>query len=73
MTVRYNLPAAGVVGIGLYDLSGKMVKQLYSGAEQAGRITQSLNVPEIANTHGTYVVQLKTAMGSYSDKVVLVK
>jgi Endoglucanase Y len=73
MTLRYDLAASGVVDIGLFDLSGKLVRELFSGAKNAGLVTQSLGVPEIGSARGTYLVQLKTAGGSFSDKVVLVK
>ena len=73
MTLRYDLPAAGAVDIGLYNLAGKLVKQLFIGTERPGHVTQSLSVPQIGSTHGTYLVQLKTPTGCFSDKLVLVK
>jgi hypothetical protein len=73
MTLRYDLAAPGAVDIGLFDLSGKLVSRLFSGARPAGHITQSLSVPETGNAQGTYLVQLTSATGSFSSKVVLVK
>jgi hypothetical protein len=73
MTLRYDLAAPGAVDIGLFDLSGKLVSRLFSGARPAGHITQSLSVPATGNAQGTYLVQLTSATGSFSSKVVLVK
>jgi hypothetical protein len=73
MTLRYDLAAPGAVDIGLFDLSGKLVRQLFNGTRNAGHVTQSLNLPEMEQAYGTYLVQLKTVTGSVSSKVVLVK
>jgi hypothetical protein len=73
MTLRYDLAAPGAVDIGLFDLSGKLVSRLFSGARPAGHITQSLSVPETGSAQGTYLVQVTSATGSFSSKVVLVK
>jgi hypothetical protein len=73
MTLRYDLPSAGMVDIGLFDCEGKLVKRIFSGVKGAGHITQSVRLPETGSSNGTYLVQLKTASVSFSDKVVLVK
>jgi endo-1,4-beta-D-glucanase Y len=73
MTLRYDLAAPSAVDIGLFDLSGKLVRQLFNGTKNAGHVTQSLGLPEMGQAYGTYLVQLKTLTGSVSSKVVLVK
>ena len=73
MTLRYDLAAPGAVDIGLFDLSGKLVRQLFNGTKNAGHVTQTLGLPEMGQAYGTYLVQLKTLTGSVSSKVVLVK
>ncbi len=72
MTLRYSLPAPGAIEIGLFDLSGKMINRLFAGNRQSGYNIQDIRLPETRN-QGTYVVQLKSNTGVYSDKITLVK
>lgn len=73
MTLRYALAAPGAVDVGLFDLSGKLVCQLFNGTKNAGHVSQTLGVADIGRAFGTYLVRLKTGAGSFSDRVVFVK
>jgi len=35
-TIRYELPAAGVVDLRIYDVAGRLVRALHHGVESAG-------------------------------------
>lgn len=73
MTLQYDLGVAGAVEVGLFDMQGKLVSRLYSGLRPSGRTMQTLCVPETGNLRGTYLVQVKSAAGVMSGKIVLVK
>jgi hypothetical protein len=73
ITLRYELASTGTVEVALFDISGKLVTRLFSGAKNAGSIVQTLRVPENESIHGTYLVEVKTGNGSMSGKVVIAR
>jgi len=70
-TLRYQLRTAGAVKIAVYDLSGRLVSELYNGQQTIGN-HQILWQPQgIAS--GVYLVQLVTANESAVTKINFLK
>jgi hypothetical protein len=73
MNVAYTVKNAGMVGLNMYDLSGKLVHRIFNGNRQAGRFMEKVNLAGTGLTHGTYLVQLKNGANTVSDKAVIVR
>jgi uncharacterized delta-60 repeat protein len=69
--VCYDVPRSGRVSVGIYDVSGRLVKPLAAGAVAAGRY--SAGVPRGALPAGTYFVTLVSGVERMSRKVVLTR
>jgi hypothetical protein len=63
-TFEYDLPGSSDVSLKLYDISGKLIKVLYSGYQSAGK--QSVNY-DVTDSDG-----LKLQSGSYMYELVAV-
>jgi hypothetical protein len=68
-TVVYELPSAGAVSAGVFDVRGRMVATLFEGMQQAGRRELRWN-PGTA-PDGVYFVRVDYEHKSMSKKVVL--
>ncbi|MFC7669604.1 T9SS type A sorting domain-containing protein [Hymenobacter humi] len=71
-TIQFNLAATGKVSLAVYDLQGKLVRQLYTGQGVAGtpqRITLEAN----GLSQGLYVLRLVTDHNVLTQKLVLGK
>ncbi len=60
-TIRYDLPAAGHVELALFDLRGRLVRQLAAGERQAGAHAVLLDGGDLAS--GVYLVRLTGPTG----------
>ena len=60
-TIRYDLPAAGRVELTLFDLRGRLVRQLTAGERQAGAHAVLLDGGDLAS--GVYLVRLTGPAG----------
>lgn len=71
--IQYEMPTAGVVDLGLYDMKGNRVQNLASGARGPGKYNISLdkNQAGFSINPGAYVVKLETPQGIQADQVVL--
>lgn len=67
--VNYFLPEAGAVEITLWDASGRLVRNIYSGSSSSGEHSISWNASTLAS--GAYFMRLKTSTGVKVAKVVL--
>ena len=70
-TITYSLHVNGSVNIGLFDVTGRLIRQLSSGMETAG--THSLTLSDIDISSGIYIVSLETDAARIQQKIVLVK
>ncbi len=70
-TIGYSLPAAGVVSLAVYDLSGREVARLVDGMKSAGTHEAVWVADGVAS--GVYVVKLVAGEKAAREKVVLVK
>jgi hypothetical protein len=70
--VRYELPEAGAVDLGLYDMRGALVRNLAHGAQGPGAHTVALDgLSDRAIRPGAYVVKLATPSGDRSGGITL--
>lgn len=58
VTVRYGIPRNTNLSLGLYDLTGREVRSIYSGKQRAGYHTVKLSTSGLPN--GIYFLRLKT-------------
>jgi parallel beta-helix repeat protein/predicted outer membrane repeat protein len=69
--ISYELPAASVVSLKVYDTAGRLVATLVSGWQPAG--TKSIVWNAFDKASGVYIVTLSAAQGQAAAKVVVVK
>lgn len=69
--IHYTLPEAGEVQLTVYDVSGRMIEQLVSQHQEAGRFRTAWQSK--VNPTGMYFLRLKAAGQVRLYKVVLVK
>ncbi len=74
--VRYDLPAPSTVDLAVYDLAGRRVATLFSGAQDAGAYLARWNVRDQSNAlvpNGTYLVKLQASSVSLTTPVVVLR
>ncbi|MDP8228045.1 MAG: C25 family cysteine peptidase [Candidatus Electryoneaceae bacterium] len=70
-TIRYSLESAGPVDLTLWDVSGRMVRQLAHGDHQAGDYRLTLDGGSLPT--GLYLIRLESAGSTAQQKMLLVK
>jgi len=71
-TIRFSLPASGLVHLTVYDVLGRVTTQLIDGKQvQAGNYSLNWNASQLPS--GEYFIKLNTKLGTRFEKVVLVK
>ena len=74
--VRFEMPRSGHATVRVHDLTGRVVRTLVDGSRAAGShevIWQGRNDAGLPLASGLYLVQLRSADGVSSQKVVLAK
>ncbi|MBM3326717.1 MAG: T9SS type A sorting domain-containing protein, partial [Calditrichaeota bacterium] len=69
--IKFNLSEAGMVEVGVYDLSGRLALKLASGQYAAG--SHQIVLDGTALSSGVYVVRLEVGGGVVQAKAALVK
>jgi flagellar hook assembly protein FlgD len=62
-TLQYTLPRAGIVRLGVYDASGRLVRELASGTREAGQQTEAWDLRDASGRTvgaGLYFARLET-------------
>jgi hypothetical protein len=62
-TLQYTLPRAGIVRLGVYDASGRLVRELASGTREAGQHAEAWNLRDASGRAvgaGLYFARLET-------------
>jgi hypothetical protein len=74
-TIEYDLHNASEVTLAVYDVNGKLVKELFTGRQNAGNYKYDFNTADIGVTisSGVYYYRLQTAEHSLVKSMVLVK
>ncbi len=70
-SISYYLPQKGDISLLLYNLQGKMIRQIVSGVESAGRHT--MNVEAVGLASGIYICELKAGAMAKRIKLVLMR
>jgi len=70
-TIHYSLPQASTVALKMYDLSGRMVSNLFNGRQEAGIQSATVNANTWAS--GLYFVRLEAGGEVFTRKVMLVR
>lgn len=76
VVVRFALPRAGRAELGVYDLRGRRVCELWRGEQAAGHqdvIWDGTDAAGREQPSGVYLVQLRTDQGTTSQKVTLAR
>jgi hypothetical protein len=69
--IQFVLPSAQNVNLSVYDLLGRRIETLSSGLQAAG--TYHFDWDARGKASGIYIVNLQTAEGTYSKKLMVVK
>ncbi|MCF7811152.1 carboxypeptidase regulatory-like domain-containing protein, partial [bacterium] len=69
--VKFGLPDEGMVRISIFDLSGRVVKELQPTKYQAG--WHSLNISAEDWTSGIYMIRINSESGSLTGKLLLLR
>lgn len=69
--IKYELPEKVFVSLNLYDLSGRLVKPIYSGTQDKGYYTVELKSNEL--TKGIYFIKFKGDTFTSTKKLVILK
>jgi len=68
-TIRYSLPSSSSASLSLFDTNGRLIRQLFKGAQTAGEHTVMVEGVQ----SGVYLVVLQTPGGKAVKKVVCVR
>jgi hypothetical protein len=75
-TIRFQLPSAGPVHLGIYDAAGRLIQTLASGEVDAGNYGVSWNGRDALGrpvAGGVYFARLVTPAGELNQRMVLLK
>ena len=71
-TIPYSLDKQADISLDLYDITGKLVRNLEKGVKHQGSYTENLNASNLPS--GQYILNLRTEDGwSESKKILLTK
>jgi endonuclease I len=70
-TIRYSIPEAAYVTIGLYDVLGHEVAEVVNSRVEAGLHTCTLDVGDVGS--GVYFMRLKAGLHSDMQKIVVLR
>ena len=70
-TLQYNLPEKAQVSLVLFDISGKLVKTMYSGMRDRGCYTQTLQGSELSA--GMYYVKFKAGTFTSAKRLAVLR
>ena len=70
-TISYSLPQTSNITLKVYDISGRLVLQLYNGRQEAGIHSATVKADDWAS--GLYFARLEAAGRVFTQKIMLVK
>lgn len=71
LTINYSLGLDCNVSINIFNSEGKLVNNLVSESQKAGKYTKNIDVSELAS--GTYIITMKTGVFETKQSFVIVK
>jgi hypothetical protein len=69
--IRFSLREASLVTLGVYDMTGRLIRTLANGSFDAGSHNVTFRADNLPS--GTYLYRLQTAAGSVTGSIVLLK
>jgi hypothetical protein len=69
--IRFELSRAGNVAVDLFDVTGRLVMQLYNGETEAGQ--HELQISSSGLASGIYFYRMRADGFSYSRKMMVMK
>ena len=75
-TIEYNLPSDGVVELGIYNITGQLVRTLAAGQQEAGPHAVTWDARDNAGrrvANGAYIYHLKHNQGTLARRMILIK
>ncbi|HEX7318937.1 MAG TPA: T9SS type A sorting domain-containing protein [bacterium] len=73
LSIKYTLPQTGKVRISLYDVSGRLVKNLVDDVQKPGAYTRSCDTGDLGLSRGVYFVRLETDDRALVQKAIVVR
>ncbi len=70
-TIKYQVTNSGKINLSIYDITGRLVKELIDAYVRMGVHSLTMNVSDLAS--GMYILRLKTKTGSSSRQIALIK
>jgi len=70
-SITYSLSSDQIINIGLYDITGRELKELAMGAQTAGQHTLNFSNENVSN--GMYFVKLVSSSGTATQKLIVIK
>ena len=70
-TISYNLPQTSNISLKLYDISGRLISQMFNGRQQVGIHTTTVKVDDWAS--GLYFIRLESMGQVFTQKVMLIR
>jgi len=75
-TIQFQIPAGDQATLNVYDLKGRLVRQLFNGrpeTESLGTVWDGKNNLGIRVAAGTYLLRLDAGSGVLTRKIVLLE
>jgi D-alanyl-D-alanine carboxypeptidase len=70
--INYKASQTGMVNIQLYDINGKLIKQIFTGNLQNG-MTKQITLQSLDLAAGTYICRVQTTEGINQRKLILTR
>ena len=70
-TIKYNLPAAGIASIKIFDVTGKEIVTLTDGFQQAGFYTRDFNAGRLSP--GIYFCKLVSGGEAITNRIMIIR
>ncbi len=70
INIKFRLTEDAKVNLSVYDITGKLVKVIYSGSESAGEKSFKFSAKEISLSDGAYIVKLNANGKEISRRIV---
>jgi flagellar hook assembly protein FlgD len=75
-TIKYELPAKGDVELGIYNITGQVVRTLVSGQQEAGQYAVKWDARDnggLRVANGAYIYHLRHNQRTLAKRMILIK
>jgi hypothetical protein len=71
LIVKYGLPKRAIITLGLYDISGRLIKAIYSGSQEKGY--HEINIGDNQLSEGVYFIRLRSSEFALTRKLIVIE